>query len=152
MRALAAKEHDEQSALFRWAFFAMAKHHELSLLYAIPNGGHRHKAVAKRMKAEGVRAGVPDLCLPVPRNGYHGLYVEMKAGRGRPTHQQQRWIDALACQGYKAVVCYGWQHAKNVIEEYLDSGPNGLDQPQAGVMEPAQAYASAGNWKLVARQ
>ena len=69
MSAMLASEHQEQAALFRWAWFAQVKHPALALLYAIPNGGHRHKAVAARMKAEGVKAGVPDLCLPVARGG-----------------------------------------------------------------------------------
>ena len=54
-------EHVEQAALFRWAEFARARLPELTLLHAIPNGGHRHKATAARLKAEGVKRGVPDL-------------------------------------------------------------------------------------------
>ena len=58
-----ASEHQEQVALFRWAEFAIARWPELALMYAIPNGGHRHKAVAAGLKAEGVKRGVPDVCL-----------------------------------------------------------------------------------------
>jgi hypothetical protein len=76
-------EHDEQVALSRWVTLLQPRHPELALLHAIPNGGHRHKAVAVRLKAEGVKRGVPDLCLPVPRGGHHGLYLEMKTRQGR---------------------------------------------------------------------
>ena len=81
-------EHDEQAALFEWATWHTSQCPELGLLFAIPNGGHRHPVVAARLKAEGVRAGVPDICLPVARKGYHGLFVELKFGRNKPTPAQ----------------------------------------------------------------
>ncbi len=115
-------EHAEQAALFRWAIFARARLPELALLYAVPNGGHRHKAVAARLKAEGVKAGVPDVCLPVARGGHHGLYVEMKTATGRPSKLQRRWLALLREQGYRAEVCHGWVAARIVIENYLAAG------------------------------
>ena len=54
----------EQVALFGWAEYNEAYYPELRLLYAIPNGGHRHKAMSAELKAEGVKPGVPNLCLP----------------------------------------------------------------------------------------
>jgi len=113
-------EHDEQKALFEWAAWACGRYPELEYLHAIPNGGHRHIRVAKRLKAEGVKPGVPDLCLPVARDGYHGLYIEMKFGRNKPTDHQERWLEFLNEQGYLAVVCWGWEQARETIEEYLD--------------------------------
>ena len=120
-----ATEHQEQVALFRWARFAMAARPELRLLHAIPNGGHRHKAVAARMKAEGVRAGVPDVFLPVPRGGFAGLYVEMKTRRGRVSEEQRQWIEGLRAQGYRVEVCRGWNAAREAIEEYVGGGAGG---------------------------
>ena len=121
----AATEHQEQVALFRWARFAAAGRPELRLLHAIPNGGHRHKAVAARMQAEGVRPGVPDVFLPVPRGGFAGLYVEMKTRRGRVSAAQRRWIGALRAQGYRVEVCRGWNAAREAIEEYVGGGASG---------------------------
>ncbi len=89
------------------------------MLHAIPSGGHRHKATAARLKAEGVRRGVPDLCLPVPRSGRHGLYIELKTEQGKPTPEQLGWIQALRRQGYEARVCRGWEQARGLIEGYL---------------------------------
>ena len=43
------------------------------------------------MKRQGVKAGVPDICLPVARNGYHGLYIELKAGKNKATKNQEKW-------------------------------------------------------------
>ncbi len=115
-------EHAEQAALFRWASFARARFPELALLHAIPNGGHRHKAVAARLKAEGVKAGVPDVCLPVARGGHHGLYIEMKTATGKPSKLQRRWLVLLREQGYRAELCHGWMTARIVLENYLAAG------------------------------
>ncbi|MES9947195.1 MAG: VRR-NUC domain-containing protein [Candidatus Thiodiazotropha sp.] len=117
-----ATEHQEQAALFRWATFAQARWPELGLLHAIPNGGQRNKIVAARLKAEGVRPGVPDLCLPVARGRWHGLYIELKALGGRPSKAQRQWIRALRRQGYRAELCVGWTGARRMIEDYLNTG------------------------------
>ena len=112
-------ESQEQINLFRWANLQSCKIPELKLLFHIPNGGKRNIVTARRLKAEGVKAGVPDLFLPVPRGGYHGLFVEMKAGKNKTTEKQDVWITDLRQQGYKVVVCYGCEEAMTEIKEYL---------------------------------
>lgn len=113
-------EEDEQIALFRWAAWQSNAIPELRLLHHIPNGGSRHKAEAARLKAAGVKSGVPDICLPVPRAGYHGLYIELKRQKGgRISTEQTKWIDALIKQGYCAAVCRGWEAAREEILRYL---------------------------------
>lgn len=110
----------EQQHLFQWAALQAAAHPELDMLYHIPNGGARSKATAGRLKAEGVRAGVPDLCLPVPRGRFHGLYIELKRQHGGQTSPAQRdWLDRLGAQGYAAAVCHGWEDAARTIMAYL---------------------------------
>lgn len=117
---LVPKESEEQIALFRWASLCKNTYPELNLLHHIPNGGTRNKAEAARLKAEGVKPGVPDLCLPVPRGQYHGLYIELKRKHGgRISKSQSEWIDALLMHGYCAAVCNGWEEAKGMIERYL---------------------------------
>lgn len=102
-----------------WCRLASKKHPELRLIYAIPNGGHRHAAVAKKLKAEGVKAGVPDLHLPVARRGWHGLWIELKAiGKGA-SKAQKHWLSHLREQGHRAEVCQGWQAAARIIQDYL---------------------------------
>ena len=112
-------ESTEQQALFEWAEFAAKKTPELWLMYAVPNGGKRDKVTAAILKREGVKPGVPDTCLPVPRGGFHGLYIEMKFGKNKPSANQLWWIEQLQKQGYRVVVCYGWGEAVKVIVEYL---------------------------------
>lgn len=111
----------EQQCLFRWAAFQSGCYPELKLLYHVPNGGSRKKAEAGRFRAEGVKAGVPDLCLPVARGEYHGLYIELKRLKNSKTSEDQKaWIEKLNEQGYCAVVCKGWEAAAKVITEYLN--------------------------------
>lgn len=112
-------EHQEQVSIFAWARYASVRWPELDLLHAIPNGGHRHKAVAAKLRAEGVRRGVPDMFLPVPRRGWNGLYIELKGQRGKVSPDQSWWLKRLSDQGYRAVVCRGGASAQAVIEEYL---------------------------------
>lgn len=113
-------EHAEQVALMQLVSLHLGRWPELRLLYAIPNGGHRHIAVAKKLAAEGVRPGVPDLCLPVARGGYHGLYVELKRTKGGAVSDVQGdWHKALVHEGYAVVVCYGCDQAWGAIANYM---------------------------------
>lgn len=113
-------EDSEQMTLFRWAVFQSGKYPELDLLFHIPNGGKRGKSEAARFKAMGVKAGVPDLLLPVSRGGFHGLFIELKAPNGVKSANQDKWLKALSVQGYSVHLCYGWENASAVILEYLN--------------------------------
>lgn len=118
-------ESAEQSALFQWARFATATVPELRLLYAIPNGGHRLKSAAVRLKREGVRPGVPDVCLPVPRGAYGACYLELKRPystgkpRGRASPEQLWWLGELQAVGNYAAIAYGWAEARDMLMAYL---------------------------------
>ena len=109
----------EQIKLFRWAAWAVNQYPELELLYHIPNGGSRNTIEAANLKRQGVKAGVPDLCLPAPKGKYHGLYIEMKYGDNKPTKKQQEWIEKLTRQGYAVSVCWSYEAAKAELEKYL---------------------------------
>lgn len=109
----------EQIKLFRWADWYSASNPQLSLLYHIPNGGSRNKLEGANLKRQGVKAGVPDVCLPVPSGKYHGLYIEMKYGKNKPTEQQKQWLKELSVQGYATAVCYSWEDAAKLICKYL---------------------------------
>jgi hypothetical protein len=112
-------EHNSQAALFKLIGFLLPEYPELDLLFAIPNGGARNIIVASRLKAEGVKPGVPDLMLPVARQGYHGLFIEMKIAPNRPTKHQKEWLQNLTDQGYLATVCFSTEEAINLIKKYL---------------------------------
>lgn len=113
------EEHHNQAALFQWSDRQKDKHPELSLMYAIPNAARRTPRQGAWMKAEGMKSGVPDICLPVPSGDWHGLYIELKVGKNKPTIKQRIWIEALKTVGYRVEVCYGWEAARGVILGYL---------------------------------
>lgn len=119
-------EHTEQAALFEWAAWNQGRDAALNMLYAVPNGGKRDKATAARLKAEGVKAGVPDVVLPVARLGYHGFYLELKVGKNKTSAEQNAWLTALRAEGYLVDVSYGWQEAAHKIARYLGHEPKEL--------------------------
>ncbi|WP_375738057.1 VRR-NUC domain-containing protein [Pseudomonas boanensis] len=117
-------EGTEQAMLFKWL---QLKHPKAArLAYHVPNGGHRVKAVASKLKAQGVKAGVSDIVLPMARGGYFGLYIEFKA---TPPHDstvsdsQTAFLMAVELEGYMAIVCRGVNEAMQVIEGYLALAP-----------------------------
>ena len=124
-RRQSPSEHDEQAGLFAWAAREEEVYPELRNLFAIPNGGKRHPAVAVQMKEEGQKAGVPDCFLAAARceGGQirHGLFVELKQSdrSNHPSHAQREWFERLRAAGYKVVVCYGEEEARAAILAYL---------------------------------
>lgn len=116
-------EHGEQAALFFWAAMHRKQWPVLEWMYAIPNGGGRSAVEGSRFKAEGVKKGVSDVCLPVAKRGYHGLYIEMKRANGKPTDvkdEQGKFLEFVQLQGYYGCVCFGWEQASKTLEWYLN--------------------------------
>lgn len=113
-------EHDTQVALMEWVERFKSRYPALGRIYAVPNGGFRHPSVASWLKKEGVRPGVLDLALPVPRRGKHGMYLELKYGRNKPTPEQAVEIESLRKDGYYVPdPCYSWIEAAHKIAWYL---------------------------------
>jgi len=129
-------EHKEQAALIQWRDYAMQTIPELKMLFAIPSGGIRpgKKVIGKngkvkwisvegkKLKAEGVTKGVPDLFLAIPRGSHHGLFIEMKAAGNKCTDEQVAFHNHLRRYGYLVAVEWQWTDAKKVIEWYLAFG------------------------------
>lgn len=90
-------------------------------IYAIPNDGKRTAKEAYFAKKRGLKKGVPDLCVPVARKGYHGLYIEMKHGKNKPTQAQEEWIQLLNNNGYYARVCVGAKEAMKLLNWYFEN-------------------------------
>ena len=113
-------EHKMQVALFQWAALAAGADPRLRLLFAVGNGGKRNVVVARKMKAEGVKAGVPDVFLPVACGGFHGLWLELKVSPNTLCEEQSTWLATLLVRGYRCeVVLDDWEKAKGIIEDYL---------------------------------
>lgn len=130
-------EHAQQVALFMWAALpdTRLKYPGIDYMFAIPNGGSRgdtekSRAIqGGRMKAEGVKVGVPDICIPLKYqahgNSYHAMYIEMKRPqsenkkKGAPSEEQLEWIKILQRQGYIVGIAYSYYEAKQLAEWYM---------------------------------
>ena len=120
-KATALSEAQHQAMVLKWTQQATirAKWPELSLLFHVPNERHCTPQQGKNLQRMGVKRGVPDLCLPVPRGQYNGLFIEMKTESGRTTDDQEWWGERLLAQGYMWEVCHGWESAVRVLEWYM---------------------------------
>lgn len=98
---------------------------DLALLHAVPNGAVRTGKGYGRVDA-GVKAGIPDLMLPVARLGYFGLYIELKIFGGRVRNNQRQWINDLIDQGYEArVIVESVEAFSTLLQNYM-KGPKTL--------------------------
>lgn len=120
---LIPSEHQSQVALMDWCALSLSRYPELRWLFAIPNGGIRFKGTAVGLKAEGVKKGVPDLCLPVARRGFHGAFIEMKREGAYPTVEQKVWAEALMAQGYDYTIAHSFEAARDFLIAYLSVKP-----------------------------
>ena len=114
-------EADEQTMIFRWAAYFP----ELRWMYAVPNGGKRGSREAANLKRQGTKAGVSDIALPLPKGKYHGLFLELKVGKNKPSELQKEFLKYAKEKGYATFVCYGHKEAIEVITEYLKLKPGG---------------------------
>lgn len=107
-------ESNEQKQLIQWCRLDS----RFQYLFHIPNESVGGQGWLIRNRQMGVKPGVPDLFYPIPLNGYHGLFIEMKADKGRLSKEQKRWFDVLTTLGYKCVVAHGWEEARDALIEY----------------------------------
>jgi len=115
-------ENQHQALVVKWSQQAAirSKWPELKLLFHIPNERICSVQQGANLKRMGVKRGVPDLCMPVARGAYHGLFIEMKTESGTATSDQKWWGDQLKEQGYMWAVCKGWESAVKLLEIYLN--------------------------------
>ncbi|MCK5616949.1 VRR-NUC domain-containing protein [Candidatus Pacearchaeota archaeon] len=113
-------ESEHQKAFFKWCAIMEKQHPCLKWIHSIPNEGKRSAANGARMKAQGLKSGILDICLPYASNGFYGLYIELKAGKNKLTANQKAFKEYLDANGYKTAVCYSWIEAKEILLEYLN--------------------------------
>ena len=121
-------EHDTQAAFFDWA--SRQRFPGIELLHAIPNGGARHIVAATKLKAEGVRPGVPDVQWGVARGGFIGLAIEFKHGDGSPTKEQRLRIDKMQAEGWCVAICWSWPAAARMLQGYAGMLRLSVDSPE----------------------
>lgn len=112
-------EHLIQSSFFDEVRLRRRLDKRWSLIFAIPNGEHRHIAAAKRLKAEGVEPGIPDVFVAVPSSGYSGLWLEFKAPGKYPSPEQKGKIEMLREAGYMVEVVRDAEKAIQIVKDYF---------------------------------
>ena len=109
-------EAEEQIKLVVWLRKEDIWHH------ASPNAGKRPTKQGDRLKQLGMSPGFPDVEIPVPRGGYHGLYIELKPLKGGKTQDNQlAWQAYLRSQGYCSEIIRGFEAARDFVIKYLSS-------------------------------
>lgn len=129
-RVLGDEEHQHQSAFVEWASITRLPEwlqtNEVTMigdvLHAIPNGGHRSKTQGAKLKAEGAKAGVWDMFLPIPSGPWHGLWIEFKSSTGRVEPEQRKWERKMQSLGFNTMVCFSVDSAIAGMKLYLDGG------------------------------
>jgi len=113
-------EDAQQATFFEWLGVLAPKYPELSYFFSVPNGGYRNLITAVRLKRTGTKPGVLDIFAPIPRQGKHGLWIEMKTAKGTVSAEQKKWIYFLQSQNYAVFVCRSWTDAAERVIEYLE--------------------------------
>ena len=100
---------NEAATALRQAHALMAKHgvstHEITM--------------ADKLKAMGVRPGVPDFRLPRRSGCWTGLVVELKSPTGTVSGAQDEWLKALSEEGYLIAVCRTIAEFESIIQRFL---------------------------------
>jgi len=103
--------------VFQW--LSISYPHVRRVTFAIPNGGGRDIREAVNLKKQGVSPGVFDIFISVARNGFHGLYIELKVGRNKLTKEQKIFQEEVSRENYATKVCYSFESVKEAVEDYL---------------------------------
>lgn len=120
VQAIITSEHDLQAAIIAECDRRSMGNPAWGMVFSIPNGGHRHPAVAAKLKAEGVRAGIPDLFVALPRHDYAGMFLELKFGKNKPTGEQWNWTRRLRDAGYFVDVAWDFETAMRLLTWYVE--------------------------------
>lgn len=119
-RKLEPSEHAIQAAFVEWVRRVenLPQYHALRLSFAVPNGARVGIGQARKLKAEGLRAGIPDWWLPYPL-GELGLVIEFKAARGVLSVGQSAYMRKLSALGWRCQLCRSTESAIAAVNLYL---------------------------------
>lgn len=89
------------------------------LWFHCPNGGHRNIAEASKLKAMGVKPGIPDILILERRHFYNGFAIELKVGINKCTENQEEMQRHFFAHNWKVVVSYSLDHVIQEIDNYF---------------------------------
>ena len=100
-------------------WFAMQYPKIEKMIFAVPNGGKRTPKDGARMKYEGVKRGVADIILLIPKKGFASLCIEMKTPKGKQQDEQKEWQREAEKYHNKYVVCHSLAEFMKEVNTYL---------------------------------
>mgnify|MGYP007071590385 CR=1 FL=1 len=109
----------EMTLFFDFVRYKAFQDERLHSCYHIPNEGKASIQRRLALARAGVKKGIPDICVPIPNDSYHALYIELKVKPNKPTQAQKECIEHLNKLGNYAVVCYSGSEAIQTLEKYL---------------------------------
>lgn len=108
-------EQIEMIKIFDW----IRKNNLAEFAFHIANERKSSQQAGSLLKRMGVKSGVSDIFIAIPSNEFHGLWLELKAGKNRPTESQMKFLEDMRSKGYEALWCTGADKAKQIITDYL---------------------------------
>lgn len=117
-RTVSHEEADIQSEFFAQAKIFFPRIPE-KLLFAVPNGGSRNKLEAINLKRQGVKSGVADVLLLIPKGGFASLCLEFKTKTGKQSPEQKEFQKQAEKCGSKYVIVRSVKEAIEKVREYL---------------------------------
>lgn len=108
-------EQSMQCAIIDWV-----RYHPIILKHImhIPNESKSTPGYRKTLSDMGVKSGVSDLFVALPRRGYHGAWIELKSQNGRLGPAQKVFLEDMAIAGYFTKVCYTIEEAIETLTFY----------------------------------
>lgn len=103
---------------FRWLGYTYPR--AFKVAHHIANEGKRSIAGGARLKAQGLKAGIPDIHIPIGLKGYHSLYIELKVPPNKLTDSQVSMKKNLELEGNLCYVCYSLDEAMKVTTDYME--------------------------------
>jgi hypothetical protein len=104
-----------QSACVTW----FRTQYPRTVIFAIPNGGNRNPITGAILKREGAMAGVADLFVMKANAEFAGLFIEMKAGKGKASEAQEAFGYAAVVSGYAYTVCHSFDEFASTVKTYM---------------------------------
>lgn len=117
------KVHNNEEARIQTEFFKLLPDYFPNipdkLVFAVPNGGSRHVREAANLKRQGVKPGVSDVIVLIPKKGFASLCMEFKTKAGRQSeHQKEFQQQAEKCRN-KYVIVRSAIQAIEELKQYL---------------------------------
>ncbi len=114
-------EDAELIAFFDWVRWNEKKNPILKTIFHVENERKCTPAQGARRKRKGVRAGIPDIIVPISRRPFCGLFIELKTDKGKVSKEQKEIMAMLYSLGHAVYIARSGKEAIDLVTNYLKS-------------------------------